>query len=63
MSVPNVGPIHPVDVEIFHSISESFELLVALDERSGDHTNHAKVVKVVDRVTNRPSMSSLELCL
>ncbi len=37
MSVQNVEPVHPVDAEKFHWISEDFDPLVALEEESGDH--------------------------
>ncbi len=33
----NFYAIHPLDVEIFHCISENFNLLVALQEKSEDH--------------------------
>lgn len=35
MFVPNVTAISPVDVDIFHRISENLDLLVALQEKSG----------------------------
>ena len=41
MSDQNCLPIHQVDVEVFHRISENFDLLVALQEKSGDHQSHS----------------------
>lgn len=35
MFVPNVVSICPIDVEIFHWVTENFDLLVVL--KSGDH--------------------------
>ncbi len=32
--------VHPADVEIFHRVSEKYDLLVALQEKSGDHQSH-----------------------
>lgn len=32
--------IHVVNVEIFHRMSKNSELLVALDEKSGDYKSH-----------------------
>ncbi len=37
MSVHNVGPIHLVNVEIFHRIGDKFDLLVALKVKSEHH--------------------------
>lgn len=37
MSVLNFVATIPVDVEIFHRISENFDPLVALDAKPGDH--------------------------
>ncbi len=34
MSVPDVEPISPVEVEIFHTVSEDFDLPEALDLKS-----------------------------
>ncbi len=31
---------HPLDVEIFHGISDNCDLLVAPQEKSGDHQSH-----------------------
>lgn len=39
MPVRKSVPTHLVDVEIFHRISEKFDLLVALDGKS-DHQSH-----------------------
>lgn len=36
MSVLNSVPIHPLSVEIFHRISENFNLMVLLQKKSGD---------------------------
>ncbi len=36
MSVPNVVPIHPVQVEIFHWISDNSDVMVLPEEKSGD---------------------------
>lgn len=38
--VQNLEPINHVDVDIVPSISEKFDLLVALDETSKDHKSH-----------------------
>lgn len=35
MAIPNLEPIHPVDVQIFHRIGDNFDLLVAPDKMSG----------------------------
>ena len=40
ISVPNFLPIYPVDVEIFHRISENVDLLVVIEEKSGDHQSN-----------------------
>lgn len=37
MSVYNFVPIHPLNVELFHSISENSDLLVALVKKSEDN--------------------------
>lgn len=37
MSKPTFVPIHLVDVEICHSIGEIVDLLVELEEESGDY--------------------------
>ena len=34
MNVFHFVPLHQVDVEIYHSITESFDLLMALEEKS-----------------------------
>lgn len=36
MSAQNVFPIHILDVEIINRLSENFDLLVVLKEKSGD---------------------------
>lgn len=40
VNVPNFEPLHYIDVEIFHRISTNFDLLVELEEKSGNHQNH-----------------------
>ncbi len=40
MSVQNFVPVHHINIEIFHRIRESFDLLVVQGEKSGDHQNH-----------------------
>lgn len=30
-------PIHPIGVKIFHRINENFDLMVAVNEKSGGH--------------------------
>lgn len=42
MSVPNIVPIHKVDVDIFHKIIQNFELLLALKEKS----EKSEVIKI-----------------
>lgn len=41
ISVTNCVLIHLVDVEIFHQTSEDTDLLMALEEKSGDHQTHS----------------------
>lgn len=37
ISVQRFTPVHPVDVEIFHRVSENTDLLVMLEEKARDH--------------------------
>ncbi len=37
MFLPNLVPTHSADGETFYWIHENFDLLVVLDEKSGDH--------------------------
>ncbi len=76
MAVQHYAAIHPVDVEIFHSISENFDLLVALDQKSGCHNvirthrpgnmdvlyniSWQSIQTLVDQLTDR--LPSVELC-
>lgn len=61
MSALTSVPIYLEYVEIFHWTSQDFDMLVALDEKSGNHKRHPIVwryfviifgTRVVDRQTN-----------
>lgn len=40
MSVRNCVPVHIVDIDTFHWKYENFDLLVALQEKSGDNCHY-----------------------
>ena len=51
MSAQNLVAIYKVDVKIFHRISANFELLVALEEKSGGHQSRLHPVGTMDLST------------
>lgn len=51
MSVPTLVPIIVVDVEVFHRISQNFDLLVALKEKTARQTLPSRVTIMAE---NKP---------